>query len=98
MTNANSAICPTCGRQIAKTHEQRKLFHKLCEQIGNHVGLTLRQVKEAIKEDYFGVETYEINGKTYERVTSSEEPSRQGYSALIEFAYQWAAERCELTL
>lgn len=58
----------------------------------------MRQVKEAIKEDYFGVDEYEINGKQYTRVTSSEEPSKAGYTALIEFTYQWAAENCGLVL
>ncbi len=94
------AKCPTCRRVLVanKTHEQRKKFHKMCEQIGLHVGLTMRQVKEAIKEDYFGVDEYEAAGKRYSRVTSSEEPSKAGYSALIEFTYQWAAERCQLIL
>jgi hypothetical protein len=90
--------CPECGREKAKTHDQRKLFHSLCEQIGKHIGLTLRQVKEAIKEDYFGVDAYEINGRKYYRVTSSEEPNMGGYSQLIDFTYQWAAENCQLYL
>jgi hypothetical protein len=90
--------CPTCGRERPKTHDQRKKFHGLCKQIGDHVGLTLRQVKEAIKEDYFGVDVWVVNGKTYRGVTSSEEPGRAGYSDLIEFTLQWAAENCELVL
>lgn len=92
------ANCPLCGKSLAKTHEQRKLFHTLCKKIGDHIGLSLRQVKEAIKEDFFGVDEYEIAGKKYYRVTSSEEPNREGYTALIEFTYMWAAERCYLSL
>ena len=90
--------CPTCGREKPKTHDQRKKFHVLCERIALHIGMTMRQVKEAIKEDYFGVDVYEIGGRKYTRVTSSEEPSKEGYSALIEFTYQWAAEHCGLIL
>lgn len=29
-----TATCPACGRKIDKSHEQRKLFHALCRDIG----------------------------------------------------------------
>ena len=48
--------CPTCGREKPKTNEQRNKFHAMCTEIGNHIGLTAGKVKEAIKEDFFGID------------------------------------------
>ena len=90
--------CPTCGREKAKTHPQRKHFHKLCHIIGLHVGLTPGKVKEAIKEEYFGLDEYKIGNKWYRSVEPSEQAGREEYSGLIDFTYQWAAENCDLVI
>lgn len=75
-----------------KTHEQRKLFHAICRDIARELGETPAHVKQAIKVDYFGVETFEVGGKWYAMVQSSEEPGKREYSELIEFALRWGAE------
>lgn len=76
-----------------KTHEQRKTFHLICREIGRELGHPPAQIKEAIKADWFGIETYQIKDKWYSRVQSSEEPKRGEYSELIDFALMWGAER-----
>lgn len=90
--------CPTCGRDQAKTHDQRKKFHVMCRDIGLHIGETPGKVKEAIKADFFGMDEYKIGNKWYRAVKPSEQAEREEYSQLIEFTYQWAAENCELIL
>ena len=90
-----TATCPTCGRTIAKSHEQRKLFHVLCRNIGLHIGLTPGKVKEAIKADFFGLDEYRIGDKWYRAIRPSETADRVEYAQLIDFAYQWAAENCD---
>jgi hypothetical protein len=77
----------------AKTHEQRKLFHVVCRDIAKELGNSPAEIKQAIKVDYFGVETFQVGDKWYSRVQSSEEPGMREYSELIEFALRWAAER-----
>jgi hypothetical protein len=86
--------CPTCGRAHAKTDPQRRKFHKMCREIGKHIGETPGKVKEAIKSDFFGMDEYKIGNKLYRAVKPSEQAERDEYSELIEFAYQWAAENC----
>lgn len=90
--------CPTCGRAHAKTHEQRKLFHVLCRDIGLEVGETPGKVKEAIKADFFGMDEFKIGNKWYRAVKPSESADRDEYSQLIDFAQQWAAENLGITL
>lgn len=91
-------LCPTCGRTLDKTDAQRRLFHKLCRIIGNHVGETPGHIKEAIKGDFYGIDEYKIGKKWYRRIKPSESSEREEYSALIDYAYQWAAENLELVL
>lgn len=79
--------------EAPKTHEQRKLFHAICRDIGRELGESPARIKHAIKVDYFGEETFQIAGKTYSRVQSSEEPGKREYSELIESALRWGAER-----
>jgi len=76
-----------------KTPDQRKLFHAICTDIGLEVGLTPGQVKAAIKEDFYGTDEFFVGNRKYRGVQSSEESDREEYSRLIDFAYQWAAER-----
>ena len=93
-----SASCPTCGRKLDKSHEQRKLFHALCRDIGLHIGLTPGKVKEAIKADFFGLDEFRIGGKWYRAIRPSETADRDEYSQLIDYALQWAAENCDMVL
>ncbi len=76
-----------------KSHEQRKKWHAMLTEIGNQVGATMGQVKHAIKVEFYGLEDYELDGKAYTFVQSSEESKKGEYSRLIEYTYQWAAER-----
>jgi hypothetical protein len=76
----------------AKTNEQRRLFHAVCRDIGRELGETPARIKHAIKVEYFGQESYQLGGKTYTRVQSSEEPGKREYSELIEHALRWGAE------
>jgi hypothetical protein len=46
----------------------------------------------AVKADYYGIDSFKLNGKTYMHLQSSEESDRVDYSTLIDFTYQWAAE------
>jgi hypothetical protein len=76
-----------------KTPEQRKLFHAICSDIGLEIGLTPGQVKAAIKEDFYGMDEFFVGNRRYRGVQSSEDSDRDEYSRLIDYAYQWAAER-----
>ena len=76
-----------------KTHEQRKLFHAKCKDIGDELGYTQREIKEMVKADYFGVDTVVIEGKSYQMLKSSEALDRMDYSKLCDYLMQWAAER-----
>ena len=75
-----------------KTAEQRGKFHALCTDIGKELGLTPGQVKAAVKQEYFGLDEFKFGDKWYRSVKSSEDANKAEYSALIDFAYQWAAE------
>ena len=92
------SVCPTCGRAQSKTHEQRKLFHSLCRDIGLEIGETPGKIKEAIKADFFGMDEFKIGDKWYRAVKPSESADRDEYSQLIEFTNQWAAENLGITL
>jgi hypothetical protein len=75
-----------------KTQEQRGYFHAICTEIGTAMGLTMGQVKEAVKAEEFGYEEFKAVGKWYRMVQSSEDTDRGNYSKLIETAIRWAAE------
>lgn len=76
-----------------KTHDQRKLFHAICGDIGLEMGHTPGKVKMMVKQDYYGFEKIRVGRRVYKYVQSSEESDREEYSRLIDYAYQWAAER-----
>lgn len=75
-----------------KTHEQRKKWHSMLTEIGNQLGFTMGQVKHAVKVEFYGLEDFEIDGKVYTSVQSSEESKRGEYARLIDYTAQWAAE------
>jgi predicted transcriptional regulator len=87
-------LCPTCKRPLTfgKTHEQRKLFHAICTEIGRELGHTPGQIKEAIKAEHFGLDEVKIQDKWYRMVKSSEDTDRMEYSELIETALRMGAE------
>ncbi len=76
-----------------KTHDQRKLFHAVCGDVGLELGLTPGQVKEMVKQDFYGFEKVRVGRRVYKFVQSSEESDRAEYSRLVDFLYQWSAER-----
>ena len=90
--------CPTCGRAHSKSHQQRKLFHKLCRTIGEHVGETPGKIKEAIKADFFGMDEFKVGQKWYRAVKPSESADRDQYSQLIDYTAVWAAENLGMVL
>lgn len=97
---ANLLVKPDDDLQLAvgparkeKSHAQRKLFHALCKEAGDHLGYTKGQVKEIVKQEHFGTDTVtDRKGRRYEVVQSSEEADRADYSDLIETLLRWAAE------
>lgn len=76
-----------------KTAEQRGKFHVLCEKIGNLLGETPAHIKGAIKQDLYGFDEFKIGNVWYRHIHSTEDNDREQYSALIEHAFLWAAER-----
>jgi hypothetical protein len=76
-----------------KTHDQRKLFHAVCSDIGLELGLTPGQVKEMVKQDFYGFEKIRVGRRVYKFVQSSEESDRAEYSRLVDYTYIWSAER-----
>ncbi|PPC95221.1 MAG: hypothetical protein CTY33_00250 [Methylotenera sp.] len=87
--------CPTCHRERPKSHDQRKKFHAMCHEIGKHVGETPGKIKEAIKQDYFGMDEYKVGNKWYRAVRPSESAQMAEYADLITYTYQWAADNLE---
>lgn len=65
-----------------KTAAQRSLWHAVIGDIAEKVGLTPREVKDSVKKDYWGA-----------KPPSTEKLDRDEYGKLIDYTYQWAAER-----
>lgn len=84
--------CPTCQREKPKSNVQRRKFHAMCHDIGKFAGETPGKIKEAIKQDYFGMENYMIGTKWYKAVRPSESAQMAEYADLITYTLQWAAE------
>jgi len=79
-----------------KTHDQRKLFHALCDDLARSGAEALKghspgDIKQMIKAAYFGTDEVKVGKYTFTIIRSSEELDRDGYSHLIDFAYSWAA-------
>ena len=67
----------------------------MCRDIGNYIGMTPGKVKEAIKQDYFGLDEWRIGNTWYRGVRPSESAGMAEYADLITFTYQWAAENAD---
>lgn len=76
-----------------KTKEQRNWFHSLCRMFGKETGYTEGEIKDYVKQAYFGTKEVKI-GKQVKVVAdgSSEGLKREPYSELIETLYRLAAE------
>lgn len=75
-----------------KTAEQRKGWHFLLSILAKHCGYTLPEIKDVIKIEAIGMQQMEWKGKIIDRIPSSEEEKKHGYSDLIEQTYRIAAE------
>ena len=80
-------------RRKEKTPAQRGKWHCLCREFGRHIGLSLEECKDMIKQIVLGTKTItRKNGDELEIVQSSEREDRIGYSELIEHTFRIAAE------
>lgn len=76
-----------------KSHEQRKLWHAMLDDMGRSMGHTPGEMKQIVKAEYYGVERIKLpNGHVVEVIQSSEEEDRAGYSRLVDFTTRFAAE------
>ena len=76
-----------------KSHDQRKLWHAVLSDLALEVGHTPAEMKHIVKSEYYGTDIITLpRGQRFEVVKSSEEEDRAGYSRLIDFTYQFAAQ------
>jgi len=75
-----------------KTAEQRKGWHLLLGILAKHCGYTLPEIKDVIKIETIGMQQMEWKGKIIDRIPSSEDEKKHGYSDLIEQTYRIGAE------
>jgi len=82
--------------QPGKSDEQRGLFHVLCRQLGQEVGLTEGEIKDMVKSKMFGTKPVIKWGMTLivPDSPSTERLSKRVYTELIEVLYMLAAEAC----
>ena len=77
-----------------KTTSQRGYWHVVLDELGVELGYTRGQMKEIIKQEYYGADVVRLpSGQTYEIVQSSEAEDREGYGRLIDFTLQVASEQ-----
>lgn len=80
-------------RRREKSNEQRKMWHAILKEFGDAIGYTLPEIKQVVKEEFFGVEVKTLpDGKQYRVTQSSEDAERKSYSELIDFTLRRAAE------
>ena len=80
-------------RRKEKSHQQRKKWHAMLEDMARQLGYTKPQMKEVVKSELMGSEWITLpSGRKYEVIPSSEDEDRFGYSELIEGTYRVAAE------
>ena len=76
-----------------KTHDQRKLWHAVLNDMALETGYTPAQIKAIVKAEYYGPDKFKMpDGSTFEAIQSSEDEDRAGYSRLIDFTYQFCAD------
>jgi len=75
-----------------KTKEQRGGWHFLLGILGKELGYTLPEIKDVIKREVIGMKQVEWKGEIIDRLPSSEEEKKHGYSDLIDQTYRIAAE------
>jgi hypothetical protein len=76
-----------------KTAAQRKWWHTMLGMLGKELGYTLPEIKDIIKVEVIGMQHVEWKGLIVDRIPSSEDEKRAGYSHLIEETYRIAAEQ-----
>lgn len=77
-----------------KTGSQRAYWHVVLDEFGRAVGSTRAQMKEIVKQEYYGADVVTLpSGREYEILPSSEDEDREGYGRLIDFTLQLAAEQ-----
>lgn len=76
-----------------KSRDQRALWHAIIGEMAAHMGHTPAEVKFIIKSEYYGTTVVTLpGGQKYAVVQSSEDEDRQGYTRLIDYTMQFAAE------
>lgn len=75
------------------TYEQRGLFHAVIADVAPFFDLTPADMKRLVMAKYAGAEMREVAGIYMMIVPSTEDLSREQYSALIETTFQIAAEQ-----
>lgn len=78
--------------RIEKSGGQRRLWHAVLGDLAPRLGLSPKETKQLVKEEFYGVEVREVLGRRYRFVPSTEDSDRDEYGRLIEFTYQLAAE------
>lgn len=89
-----------------KTVKQRGSLHFLLAEFALAYGITPGEAKEWFKRDYYGedVKTIRVHGLDslgrrrwrkvkIKTVQSTEDEDRAGYARVIDYLYQWAAEK-----
>lgn len=77
-----------------KSTAQRGYWHVLLDDFAKSIGHSPREMKEIVKQEYYGSEVVTLpTGQKYEILPSSEDEDRAGYGRLIDFTLQMAAEQ-----
>ena len=77
-----------------KTGSQRGYWHVVLDELARALGHTPREMKEIVKQEYYGTTTVTLpGGQKYEILPSSEDEDREGYGRLIDYTLQMAAEQ-----
>jgi hypothetical protein len=60
-------------RRRHRSTDQNDYFHKMCRDISKNTGASFSEVKHWLVFECFGAETFEFNGKKYEKIPSTSE-------------------------
>jgi len=80
---------------IAATNPSKQ-FSQICREIAHKLRLSTEQVRRAITEDFYGVNTYTIAGKTYTQPVKEHDDASHDYKTLVQFSLKWAHEKLNL--